>query len=374
MNIRQINLGARSNAHKVIAAIVLTAVITYLCLNNADITEFAANILADNAFYIPRKNTVNFNGRTLLREVCFGGEYYDIEEKTVILHDNTSVPEINSENTEVLPESGIQPDVPSENSSNMLPIISCDLSCEDIFTLNNTTGERPDTEKLLRSDYDFGYDPTSSDPLVLIVHTHATECYSREGSTYYDPNSSTRSTDNNVNMVAVGKVLSDTLNNAGISTIHCTVQHDAESYRDSYTLAAKSIKEYINKYPSIRYVFDLHRDAVMYESGAKARAVTELDGKEAAQIMILAGTDAGGADFPDWEKNLTLALKIADKISGKYPGVLRPIALRGASYNEQYTNGSLLIEIGTDGNTLSQAKYSAKLLANSLTELIKSEK
>lgn len=373
MNIRQINPEAKSNAHKVIAAIVLTAITTYMCLNNADITEFAANRLADNAFYIPQKSTLTFNGRTLLREVCFGGEYYDMEEKTVILHDNTSTPEISSENTEVLPESGIKAETSYEKDiGNMLPIISCDLSCEDIFTLNNTTGEHPDTEKLLRADYDFGYDPTSSNPLVLIVHTHATECYSREDSTYYDPNSSTRSTDNNVNMIAVGEVLADTLNNSGINTIHCTVQHDAESYRDSYTLAAKSIKEYISKYPSIRYVFDLHRDAVMYESGAKARAVTELDGKKAAQIMILAGTDAGGADFPDWEKNLTLALKLADKMSGEYPGLMRPIALRGASYNEQYTNGSLLIEIGTDGNTLSQAKYSAKLLGSALSELIKS--
>ena len=52
---------------------------------------------------------------------------------------------------------------------------------------------------------------------------------------------------------------------------------------------------------------------------------------------------------------------------------MRSIALRGASYNEQYTNGSLLIELGTDGNTLSHAKYSARLLGKALAELIKGD-
>ena len=371
MNIRKIKSRERSKLVQILLSVSATALITYLALTNSTFTEYSANVFADNAFYIPKKSTVTLDARTFLREACFGREYYDIEEKTIILNNNTSVPKTNTVNNSVVPEKSLVMDL-SPISRNMLPIIDCDLSSEDILILNNMTGKRPDTESLLYSDYDFGYDPDSNDPLVLIVHTHATECYSRDNSTYYDPQSSTRSTDDSINMLAVGKVFADTLNDAGISTLHCTVRHDEESYRDAYSLAADSIKKYLDAYPSIRYVFDVHRDAVMYESGAKARAVTEIGGKEAAQIMLLAGTDAGGADFPEWEKNLSLALKLADKMSNEYPSLMRQVALRGASYNEQYTSGSLLIEIGTDGNTLSQAKYSAKLLGKAIAELIKS--
>jgi stage II sporulation protein P len=111
----------------------------------------------------------------------------------------------------------------------------------------------------------------------------------------------------------------------------------------------------------------------MYDDSSKAKAVCKIDGENAAQIMILAGTDAGGADFPHWRKNLSLALKIAEKTENEYPGIMRSVALRGASYNQQYTDGSLLIEIGTDGNTLSEAKRSGEFFAKSFAKLIKGE-
>ena len=358
---------------KAILIIVILAAFLVLLLNSSAFTQNAANILANNAFYIPERKNISFSANMLLREACFGGEYYDYNEKTFIIYDNSGSPKVNIANLADMPETSPEISKAEENTEGMLPIISCDLSTEDILTLNNTTKKRPDTSRLLLSRYDYGYNANSDEPLVLIIHTHATECYSRENSTYYDPDGSTRSTDESINMIAVGKTLADTLNSSGINTIHCTIQHDAESYSNSYPAAAATIKEYLARYTSIRYVFDVHRDAVMYESGAKARAVTEIDGKEVAQIMLLAGTDAGGADFPDWESNLTLALKLADKLSGDYPDLMRPIALRGASYNEQYTKGSLLIEIGTDGNTLSQAKNAAQILGKYLADLIKGQ-
>ena len=307
-----------------------------------------------------------------MRHACFGGEYNEVPKSDIILYSDSIIPQASNNELSSYPEVQIELGY-EEQSESMLPIISCDLSTEDILTLNNTTAKKINASQLLMTKYDFGYIKDSNDPLVLIIHTHATECYSRENSTYYDPDSSTRSNDEKINMIAVGKVLADTLNNSGINTLHCTVQHDAESYRDSYPQSAKSIKEYLQKYPSIRYVLDIHRDAVMYESGAKVRAVTEIEGKEVAQIMLLSGTNAGGADFPHWESNLSFALRLADKLSCDYPDLLRPIAVRGASYNQQYTTSSLLIEIGTDGNTLTQAKNSAVILGNALAKLIKGE-
>ena len=349
--------------------LILTAVLTYACLSNEAFIKYSSNLLIQNTFYMPaRRHSSSFTGQDMLRFACFGGEYCEPDESPLILNKDTFIPKAIHESSSLSPED--TPTLPQ--IENLMPIISGDLSCEDILTLNNTTKKRPNTELLLYSAYDFGYDKNKNDPIALVLHTHATECYSREGSSFYDIDSSTHTSDKNINMIEIGRILTETLNDNGIVTLHCTTMHDKDSYSDSYSLSASSIKDYLEKYPSIRYVFDLHRDAVTYENGAKVRAVCDINGKKAAQIMLLCGTNAGGADYDHWEKNLSLALKLADKLSGEYPSLMRQIALRGASYNGQYTSGSLLIEIGTDGNTLSQASYSAELLGKALAELIKS--
>lgn len=361
---------------KRVCALLLVGIGMYASLHVPAFTELAANRLAASSFYLPRMRRADTHlaerKTLLLSEAFFGAEYHELDEEIVILHDNSQAPSTSLEGSESPSEASNEPPTPTEDTDGMLPIIACDLGTDDILTLNDTTKKRPNTASLLISNYDYGYDPASEEPLVLILHTHATECYSREGSELYDPSSSTRSNDAQTNMLAVGEAMCASLEKEGIRTLHCKEMHDAVSYRDSYSLAAESIRKYIQDHPSIKYVFDIHRDAVMYDSGAKARAVTLVDGKEAAQIMLLVGSDAGGADFPHWERNLTLALKLADAAVSEYPSLMRPIALRGASYNEQYTDGSLLIEIGTDGNTLSQAKYSATLLGGVLAKLIKS--
>ena len=335
---------------------------------------YIANYLSFNSFYAPtpyRKKQV-FDGNKILNSAFFGQAPSEPDEPIIILP-NSPAPHHSLSGDKPAPEENSieyeQNTVPNENS---FPIIECDISTDKPLLLNNTTSKNPDTEKLLISVYDFGYNDLSEDPLVLVIHTHATECYSRESSTYFEDGSKTRTVDERYNMIAVGKVFSEVLEENGIPTIHCTVQHDAQSYSSAYSLAAESIREYIKEYPSIKYVFDLHRDAIVYENGAKARPVTTVDGKDAAQIMFVSGTDAGGADFPHWQKNLSFTLKLTDKLIERYPTFVRTTALRGASYNQQYTDGSVLVEIGSDGNTLSQAKYSAELLANTVAELIKS--
>lgn len=311
-------------------ALLLIGIGMYAALQSSAFTELVANRLAVDSFYLPHIRRADASSvkrkKLLLSEAFFGAEYHELDEEIVILHDNAITPSSSLEGLEIPSETSAELPTPHEDTSGMLPIIACDLGAVDILALNDTTKKRPDTASLLISSYDFGYDDESNEPLVLILHTHATECYSREGSELYDPNSSTRSTDEQTNMLAVGKAMCDALEKEGIRTLHCTTMHDAVSYRDSYSLAAKSIREYIEKYPSIKYVFDIHRDAVMYDSGAKARALALVDGKEAAQIMLLVGSDAGGADFPHWERNLTLALKLADATVSEYPSLMLSVA------------------------------------------------
>ena len=172
-------------------------------------------------------------------------------------------------------------------------------------------------------------------------------------------------------MVALGKIISDQLNAAGIVTLHDTTQHDNPSYSESYSRAADTISDYIKKYPSIKIVIDLHRDALSENDTDKVKLTTEIDGKKAAQVMLVMGSQSGSVkNFPNWKENLKLATKFQQTIEVMYPGLARSIHFMPKNYNESLTNGSMLIEIGTDGNTLDEAKYSATLLSNALISLL----
>lgn len=208
-------------------------------------------------------------------------------------------------------------------------------------------------------------------PQVLILHTHATESYIRHNENYYTQNDTARTTDNAYNMVSLGKIISDKLNSAGIVTLHDTTQHDNPSYNESYSRAANTICSYLKKYPSIKIVIDLHRDALAANDTDKVKLTTEIDGKKAAQIMLVMGSQSGNVkNFPNWKENLKLATKLQKTVEDMYPSLARAIHFMPKNYNESLTTGSMLIEIGTDGNSLEEAKYSAELLSNALISLL----
>ena len=237
--------------------------------------------------------------------------------------------------------------------------------------LSNTTSIQIDPYEYLDDTYPITADIDIDEPLVLILHTHGTEAFVPEGATCQPPESTQRSTDISENIVAVGGVMAELLNEAGIPTIHCEIMHDLESYQNSYNYAADTIQKYLRQYPSIKYVFDVHRDAINRTGGDIVKPVSLIDGRVAAQVMLLVGTNEKGADHPDWNENLTVAVNLQDRLTRSYWNFARPINIRGASFNEQFTPGSLLIEIGSSGNTLSEAKYAAELLTYSIIDMIK---
>lgn len=269
----------------------------------------------------------------------------------------------------------------SEKSSGDLyyPIVKMDLSskADNGLTFHNETTYSPDAEAILASAVPISnvseiYAEYGSDaPVILIIHTHGTEAYSPEDSTQYSESENFRSDDITQNVVSVGAVMAEVFTKNGINTIHCTIMHDKESYRDSYIRSLETIKSFTEKHPSIQYIFDVHRDSIISSDMKCIRPVADVDGEEAAQFMTVVGTDFKGADHPDWEKNnLSVAVHLQDSLAEKYPGLVRSINLRGAGFNAQYAPGSLLLEVGTCGNTLSQAKKTAKVVAEELAEII----
>ena len=210
----------------------------------------------------------------------------------------------------------------------------------------------------------------TDEPQVLIVHTHATESYLSREASGIDGSTAKRSTSPDENMLAVGKRLISVLEEGGIACLHDTSLHDHPVYSGSYGRAADSIADYLKKYPSVKVVLDLHRDAVWKDDGTRLKPTVLVGEKKAAQIMIISGTDKGGLEFDTWRDNLALAASLQYAGDRKYPGLLRPLNIAAARYNMHFTSGSLLLEFGSDVNTLDEALYSAELMGEILLEVL----
>ncbi len=205
-------------------------------------------------------------------------------------------------------------------------------------------------------------------PVVLILHTHGTEGYAGTEQNGWRTNGEAES------VVGIGSLLARRLRDAGIGTVHLTEAFDAEDFNTAYYRAARAIRETLAEYPTVRYIFDLHRDSCILPDGSAFAPVCALDGGgRAARLMFVVGTDEAGADHPGWEDNLALALRLARSLEAESPGLTRDINLRSASFNEQYAPGALLIEIGAAANTIEEASLSAELLAEALVQEIKGE-
>lgn len=241
----------------------------------------------------------------------------------------------------------------------------------DRVHISNKTGLTLKPEGYLSQGMPFSLADTDQ-PQVLIVHTHATECYLDGDYGYYIQSASTRSTDNTKNTVRVGDVLASVLNEAGIVTINDATQHDYPNYTGSYTRSADTIHKYLEKHPSIQVVIDLHRDAIGGSDNVKVKPTAVINGKKAAQVMILAGCETGSVEnFPNWQENLRFCLQLQRQMETDYEGLARPLLFKACKYNFDICPGSILVEVGTDANTLEEAEYSATLLGKSLIQILK---
>lgn len=226
-----------------------------------------------------------------------------------------------------------------------------------------------DLKKMIDSPVQLGLNKNSDDPQILIVHTHATETYNNENWDYYLPQKSYRSDDDSLNMVHIGDIIGNLLTQAGYKTIHTNTHHDVDFNR-SYSSSYKEISAYLEKYPSIKVVLDVHRDTIITGEGVKYRTVTQIDGKQSSQVMLLMGCGNDTYKHPNWEKNFTLACHIQKTAAELYPNLMRPILLRDARYNEHLSTGSLLVEVGTCGNSPQEARLGAESFARVLINVL----
>ena len=208
-------------------------------------------------------------------------------------------------------------------------------------------------------------------PQVLIIHTHTTESFADRDDGYYDPSHPTRNADRSKSVCRIGDEIAKALEANGIGVIHDVNYHDYPSYSNAYAKTLTDIQKDLKQYPSIQVVLDVHRDAIQYSDGSRAKPTAVINGKKAAQVMVVAPCEEGDAlPIPDWQMNYRFGLRVQKQLLSDFPGLARPLNLYPARYNMQATHGSLLVEFGTDVNTLDEVIYAGSMFGQSLSKVL----
>lgn len=243
---------------------------------------------------------------------------------------------------------------PPGRQEEQLPYIPDDSS----VAVQNLSDLRPDLDALLRKPLQ--WDLNQVGPTVLILHSHATESYT-QGAESYRQEGAYRTLEEDYNMLSIGDAVAELLVARGISVVHDRTLHDYPSYNDAYSHARKTIKAYLERYPGIRLVLDLHRDAAEGASGQMRTLAAEAG---CAQLMVVIGSNHAG-----FEENLSLGLKLQNRLEQQSPGITRPLQLRSQRFNQDLLPGMLLVEVGAAGNTRQEALAAARHLARAVIAL-----
>lgn len=226
-------------------------------------------------------------------------------------------------------------------------------------TLRNQTSFDIDTDALFGQSLSF-LPVKGEKPQVLIVHTHTSEGYAPEE----------RTTDPKKNVTAIGEVIASYLEKQGVEVIHDKTVHDTD-YNGSYSRCLETVERQLKEHPTIQIVLDVHRDAATLEDGQSLQVVSDINGTQTGQIMLVAGTNEGGLDHPDWQTNLAFALKIQQAMDENTPGLSRPLNVRKERFNQHLALGMLIVEVAASGNSMEEAKRGALLFAKSLCTVLK---
>lgn len=203
---------------------------------------------------------------------------------------------------------------------------------------------------------------------ILIFHTHSCESYTATEKYKYKQTGNFRTTDKNYSVIRVGNELEAQLKTYGYKVIHDEEYHDYPSYSGSYSSSLKTVTKLLDENPNTDVVIDIHRDAI----GDSTYAPTVKIGEEyAAQLMFVIGGNESSIKHENWAQNLKFAIKVQEKANELYPGLFKPIILRGSGYNQHVSKAATIIEVGATGNTLEQTLVSMKYLAKVLSEVVK---
>ena len=211
----------------------------------------------------------------------------------------------------------------------------------------------------------------SDEPAILIYHTHTTEAYTQTETETYKESSKWRTKDNTSNVVAVGEVLKDILEkDYGFHVIHDITDHEPPKLATSYERSLVTMEKYHEEYPSIVLFIDLHRDA--HDTTDAPCDYLTINGIETARLMLVVGKGEKYTDKPYYASNIAFAERITSHLNSIDAKLCRPIRMKTGRYNQHVAPNCILVEVGHNANTLSQAKAAMPYLAESIAYAFRS--
>lgn len=232
--------------------------------------------------------------------------------------------------------------------------------------LKNLTTYKIDIDKLLKEELKFKLSKNNIE--TIIYHTHTTESYTQSKDYRYEASGVYRTLNNNANMIKIGEEIKKNLQKYGVAVYHDKTIYDYPDYNSSYSLAGKGISNTMKKYKNVKIVLDVHRDAISVNT-EQYKPIVKIGDKNVAQFLLVIGTNQGGLKHPNWKENLKLALKIKKLADEKYPGLCRNVILRKERFNQQVSNGAMIVEMGATGNTIEEVSETAKYFSQLLVEV-----
>ena len=240
-------------------------------------------------------------------------------------------------------------------------------SADGIILINRTSLEI-DIDALFAQPPDISL--TRGEPAVLIIHTHTSEAFTPSDGLTYIASDPYRTEDQTRNIVRVGEEIAAEFERRGIGVIHDRRSYDFPSFAGSYSRAHASIRAHLERYPSIRLVLDIHRDSITAPDGSQRKTIAQIGDVVCAQIMLVVGSNYAGLNHPHWHENLRLALMLQYEMNLHFPSFARPIFISEFRFNQHATTGSLIIEVGSAGNSLTEALDAARFFAEAAANVI----
>lgn len=206
--------------------------------------------------------------------------------------------------------------------------------------------------------------PLSNGKRVLIYHTHTHEAYQMTDQEPYTPLENWRTDDRSHNIVRVGDELTAELEKRGFEVVHDDTDFEQDDLSTSYSRSLEALLQRADE--DYDLIIDLHRDA--YIEGAQLTC--SYAGRKSANLMVLIGKGDSFQEKPHFQENYALACALTEKINGLCPGLGREVMVKTGRYNQHFSDHSLLIEVGSNGNTLEEALSSMPILADAIEEVL----
>ncbi|QCX32420.1 hypothetical protein FDN13_01175 [Caloramator sp. E03] len=248
-------------------------------------------------------------------------------------------------------------DSENEQNNNNSTNNSVNNSAQDDKTQQNNNSDSPLKVKLgnIKPIKKMKLDPKK--PLVLIYHTHTTENYNPQNRTNED-----YTTDPNKGVCRLGEEIKNELQNVyGIATIHDTTVHDLPKREGAYAKSRPTVQKYVKQYSSLKIIIDLHRDGNVNIN--KTTAI--ISNERYARVMFVVGTNN-----KNHSKSELMAKKINDVFESLYPNFSRGLMFKKGIYNQDVSSKIILLEVGSDGNSLEEALRSAKVIGRVIAQCL----